>query len=162
MMDDQAVNPRDLDLGTLATLTGNALSQAILAELHDQGHSKLRISHGFVFQHLVAEDRTIGALAERMEVTQQAASKTVAELETFGYLERAPDPSDARVRRVRLTKRGRAAIETARAARARQAARLAKKIGARRLAAASRVLVAVLELVGENDAIRERRVRAPA
>ena len=41
---------------------------------------------------------TIGALAERLEVTQQAASKSVADLERRGYVERTPDPDDARAR----------------------------------------------------------------
>ena len=44
-------------------------------------------AYGFVFQHLVDGPRSISALAERLGVTQQAASKTVAEMEAAGFLD---------------------------------------------------------------------------
>jgi len=56
-----------------------------------------------VFQHLVPGALPVGELARRMAVSQQAASKAAAELERFGYLERTPDPGDARVRRLALS-----------------------------------------------------------
>lgn len=43
-------------------------------------------------------------------MTQQAASKSVAELETLGYVERSTDEADARIRRVRLSERGREVV----------------------------------------------------
>jgi DNA-binding MarR family transcriptional regulator len=96
-----------------------------------------------------------------MEVTQQAASKAVVELEGFGYVERAADPEDGRVRRVRLTRKGRAAVEAGRAARKKLGARLASEVGAARLEAATTTLARVLELFSTASAVRARRVRAP-
>jgi DNA-binding MarR family transcriptional regulator len=156
-----AITPADLDLGTLALFVGYAHSSAVLAEIHARGHTALRVAHGFVFQHLVEQDRTIGELAARLEVTQQAASKSVAELEELGYVERIADPDDARIRRVRLTEGGHAAIEAARAARARIGRRIAAGAGEARVAAAQKTLVTVLELLGGGTDVRTRRIRAP-
>ena len=158
---DRPVEPSQLDLGTLALFTGYALSDVVLAEVHASGHASLRFSHGFVFQHLIEGDRTIGELSERMELSQQAASKAVLELELLGYVERASDPSDGRVRRVRLTRSGRAAVEAGRAAQRRLAERLVAVLGKRRLEAARQTLAEVLEHFGDVSEIRARRVRAP-
>src|SRR5204863_3802125 len=97
------VLPAALDLGYLAQFVGAAFASAVQERLAAEGFDGLRFSHGYLVQHLVEGERTIGELAERLEVTQQAVSKTVAELEGLGYLERLADAADARVRRVRLT-----------------------------------------------------------
>jgi DNA-binding MarR family transcriptional regulator len=53
-------------------------------------------------------------LAEQSQVTKQTAGFLVDQLERAGYVERVPDPTDARARLVRLAPRGRAAQERAR------------------------------------------------
>lgn len=45
-------------------------------------------------------------LGRRLGVTKQAAGKTIERLEQLGYVERLPDPGDARSKRVVLTERG--------------------------------------------------------
>src|SRR5688500_13645873 len=92
------------------------------------GMDDLRFADGVVFQHLVPGPLPIGALSERLGVSQQAASKAVADLERRGYVERAADPGDARVRRVSLSARGRAAIEAGRRHRAALESELADKL----------------------------------
>lgn len=124
-------------------------------------HGALRFSHGFLFQHLIESERTIGELAERVEISQQAVSKVVAELEALGYVERVVDAQDARVRRVRLGASGRRAVAEALASRAALEKRLAAKLGPRRMAAARRLLAEALEALGGADALRARRVQAP-
>ena len=104
---------------------------------------------------------TIGVLAERLEVTQQAASKSVADLERRGYVARTPDPGDARARLVALTERGHGAIEGARRHRAALGAELREKLGPRRVEAAGRLLDEVVAELGAAAAVRGRRVRAP-
>ncbi|MFB4271748.1 MarR family winged helix-turn-helix transcriptional regulator [Nonomuraea sp. GTA35] len=155
------VDPRDLDLGTLALFVGSAAASAVQEEMAAQGFTGLRVSHGYVFQHLVEEARTIGELAVRMEVTQQAASKVVAELEGLGYVERVPDPRDARIRRVRLTGRGRAAVAAARRARAAQENRLAERVGPERVEECRALLAELLDELGGAGAVRRREVRPP-
>jgi DNA-binding MarR family transcriptional regulator len=45
-------------------------------------------------------------LAQRLGITKQAMSQFIRELQTRGYVEQVPDPSDTRAKLVRLTKRG--------------------------------------------------------
>ncbi len=104
------LDPGELDVVLAALFAGLALNEQVTARLHAAGFDDVRFSHGFVFQHLVPGPLPVGELARRMEVSQQAASKAAAELERLGYLERTPDPADARVRRLGLSARGRAAV----------------------------------------------------
>jgi DNA-binding MarR family transcriptional regulator len=75
------------------------------AELARQGHPDMRPMHGFVFQAIGPGGTTAAQLARRLGVSKQAAGKTIDHLERLGYLERAPDPADARRKAVRLTGR---------------------------------------------------------
>jgi DNA-binding MarR family transcriptional regulator len=102
--------------------------------------------------------RSIGELAERMGVTQQAASKAAGELERLGYVERRPDPADARVRRVALSARGVEAVARTREIRAGLEAELVELLGARRIAELKEATWAVLEWTGGAAAVRARRV----
>ena len=151
----------EIDTVTALHLAGLALTTEALNRLHAAGHSDLRISHGFVVQHLVEGPVRVGDLATRMGVTQQAASKAVAELAALGYLERGADPDDARVRRIGLSARGRAAVAVTRAVRADIERELAAALGADRVEAARRTSLDALEWAGGADAVRARRVPAP-
>jgi DNA-binding MarR family transcriptional regulator len=155
------VEPGGLDLGHLGLFVGYAMADAVQAALEAGGHRGVRFSHGFVIQHLVDGPRPIGDLARRMGVTQQAASKVVAELEGLGYLARKPDGDDGRVTRVTLSARGKALVAASRRIRERLVERLDARCGARAIAAARRVLAAALDELGGADAVRARRVRAP-
>jgi DNA-binding MarR family transcriptional regulator len=80
------------------------------------------------------------------------------QLEALGYLERVPDPGDARVRRILLTARGRDAIGASREIRASLNARFVEALGADRVHAAAAVLADAVEVSGGLDAVRGRRV----
>jgi DNA-binding MarR family transcriptional regulator len=157
-LDAERLDPADLDLVVLTQLAGHALAQATQERLAATGHDALRARYGFVFQHLVAGPATIGDLAARLGVTQQAASKTVAEMVDAGYLTREPDPADARVRRVALSARGRRAVADARAARAALERTIARRLGPRSTATLRRALLEVLEVAGGTEAVAARRV----
>lgn len=161
MCPEQPIDETDLDLTLAALFAGYALNDEVQRRLHAAGFEGLRFSHGFLVQHLVAGERTVGELAELMGVTQQAVSKTVGELETLGYLDRRARAGDARVRLVALTQKGRRAIETARAARAEVVAELRSELGPRRVDAATALLRDVLRAQGAMPDIRRRRVRLP-
>ena len=155
------VEPLDLDLSLAAQFAGWAMADEIQRRVAGDGFTDLRFADGFVFQHLVGGPVTIGALAERLAVTQQAVSKSVADLERRGYVERTADPDDARARLVTLTARGHGAIAAARTHRARLADELAERLGERKVEAARRLLLDVLADLGGEAAVRGRRVRAP-
>ena len=120
----------DNDLVLWTQLLAEVLNGEVLARLRGE-HPELRYSHGFVFQQLVEGPRAVGEVAENLGVTSQAVSKAARELTALGYLERTPDPVDARVRRLALTARGRAAVEASRAARAALNRELSRSAGRR-------------------------------
>ncbi|MFF2549953.1 MarR family winged helix-turn-helix transcriptional regulator [Nocardia sp. NPDC058058] len=156
-----SIDPLDLDTGTLALFVGNAGAAVVQKRLADAGFGDLRFSHGYLFQHLVDGEPTVSALAAELEMTQQGASKAVAELEKLGYCERLSDPIDARIRRVRLTARGHAAIAAARAARADLDRSLAARFGGRALAELRSGLADLLAELGGTAAVARRSVRPP-
>jgi DNA-binding MarR family transcriptional regulator len=151
----------DLDVVTATFLAGSALNEEALRRLHARGYDGLRVRHGYVIQHVVEGPIPIGELAARLGVTQQAASKTVAELEALGYLERTADPADARVRRAGLSARGRAAVAETRRIRAEIGDELAAALGPRRVACLRKAAVDALTWAGGMDAVRSRRVAEP-
>jgi len=152
------VDPADLDPVLAVTLTGLALDAEVLRRLHARGFSDVRTSHGFVFQHLVGGPLPVGALARRMGVSQQAASKAVRELERLGYLERTGDPADGRIRQVALSRRGSAVVQAGRDVRAELAGELAARLGRGRVEAMRGTLLELLDAVGGTAAVRARRV----
>jgi DNA-binding MarR family transcriptional regulator len=73
----------------------------------------------FVLHHVAARGSLrVSALAEAMGLDISTASRHVRQLELGGYLVRTGDPDDRRASRVRLTRRGRGALERAMRARA--------------------------------------------
>jgi DNA-binding MarR family transcriptional regulator len=150
------INPVELDLPTLVSLAGSAANQHLLRRLHEDGYAGVRTSHGYVIQNLIDETPTVGELAVRLGVTQQAASKAVVEMEGMRLVARVPDPADSRVRRVTLTARGQALLAAGRAVRAELEETVAAEGGS--LDVAKRVLVSLLEHTGHLDAVARRRV----
>lgn len=155
------MEPAHLDLVTLATLSGDAATRHLLKRLDADGHAGIRASHGYVFQRLLAGQPTIGELAASLGITQQGASKHVADLERLGLAERIPDAGDNRARRVRLTPAGRRAIDAARTARAELERELDRRFGPDDVATARRVLAGLLDATGETPRVRARAVPIP-
>lgn len=79
-------------------------------------------------------------LAERARIAKQTALSLVNGLESAGYLERVPDPTDGRARLVRLTARGRSGLPHAVAEEARIEAEWETQLGPRRMRALRKAL----------------------
>jgi DNA-binding MarR family transcriptional regulator len=92
-------------------LAFRVLIDDVHAELARQGHPDLRPMHGFVLQAIGPDGTTAAELGRRLGISKQAAGKTIDALEQLGYLERGPDPADARRKVVRLTGRAVDALE---------------------------------------------------
>lgn len=153
--------PASPSLIDLASLAGGAIDGHIIVALERAGYPGLRTRHGYVVQRLLAGDRTVTELARSLRVTQQAMSKTVAELERMGYVQRDLDPEDARRKSLSLSARGVEAIGTARELRARLLARVTAEVGASRVADAEVVLRTVLDVLGLAGRVDARNVPVP-
>ena len=106
-----------------------------------------RYGYGFVtpamnrlFAHMPAKPVSISALARRLAVSRQAVHQTVAEACRRGILELVAHESDARLRKVRFTKKGRAMKQSAALAVREIEAELERRIGAEDFAALRRIL----------------------
>jgi DNA-binding MarR family transcriptional regulator len=158
------VHPRaeDLDLSLAALFVGWAMTDEVQRRLVADGFGELRFNDGVVIQHVLAAPLSITALADRMHVSQQAASKAVADLERRGLLTRQPSPDDARTKLLHLTSYGKAAVEAARVHRAALDAELAEEFGPDRLAETRALLTELLSRFQASESIRSRTVRPPA
>lgn len=93
-------------LGHVLTRSARLLNARVVASVHAQGYTEVRESWLGMLRHLDPEGTRSTVLADRLEVSKQAAGQLVTELERKGYLERIPDPSDGRAKLVRITERG--------------------------------------------------------
>jgi DNA-binding MarR family transcriptional regulator len=96
-------DPPGFELPLLLLQGFRVLIDELHAELARQGHPDMRPMHGFVFQAIGLRGTTAAGLGRSLGVSKQAAGKTIDSLERLGYVERGPDPADARRKVVRLT-----------------------------------------------------------
>jgi len=81
-----------------------------------RGFDDVRPAHGFAFVRISAGDATTANVAVHLGITKQAAAQLVDHLVTRKYVERRPDPRDARAWLLTLTDRGRACAAAAESA----------------------------------------------
>lgn len=151
----------ELDLAWLALFLGQRVNELVLERMKKAGLKATRESYGYLIQHLIGSERSITELAERMGVTQQAASKMVAGLIELGVIE-ATTAADRRAKTIRLSKRGWQNVEQSRKVRAEIDRRLEKTLGKKAYSRAKERLIACLEELGGVGRIRGRRVRQPS
>jgi DNA-binding MarR family transcriptional regulator len=101
-----STDPPGFELPLRLLLGFRVLIDELHAELARQGHPDIRPMHGFVFQAIGSGGTTAAELGRRLGISKQAAGKTIDSLERLGYVQRGPDPLDARRKVVRLTGRG--------------------------------------------------------
>ncbi|MBF6174186.1 MarR family winged helix-turn-helix transcriptional regulator [Nocardia blacklockiae] len=119
-----------------------------LTELHsrlaEEGFSAIQPRHGVVFRFIDDAGARLTDLAERSGVTKQSVGEAVAELEQLGFVERAADAVDRRVKIIRLTRRGRAARAASERILAEIETRRAHLVGAENLAALRHTLERII------------------
>jgi DNA-binding MarR family transcriptional regulator len=84
----------------------HSMTDEVIDGLETRGHEGVRAVHAFALEAIDAGADTASELGRRMSVSKQAAAKTIAALEQFGYVDREDDPSDARRKPVQVTSRG--------------------------------------------------------
>lgn len=102
-------SPHDLPTSALLRTAYNMLAARIYAAVvAADDFDDLRPSHGNAMEQLELEDGLrLTDLAARAGITAQSMGELLDDLEAKGYLERRPDPSDRRAKRIYLTARGR-------------------------------------------------------
>jgi DNA-binding MarR family transcriptional regulator len=85
----------------------------IIEHVRADGH-RVTLAQARVFARIGPDGTRLTELAEAAQVTKQTAGFLVDQLQAEGYVERVPDPSDARARLVRIAPRGREAVARAR------------------------------------------------
>lgn len=145
--DGDETNDRE-DFGILLGLAFNAFATELRAAVAAAGFADVPSSFGYVARNIARTPLTLTELAARLGITSPGALKIVQEMEATGYLERIADPTDARAKRHRLTKRGRAALAAARAFHRDFESNLAKQIGDKKVKAFREALV---DLVSRHE-----------
>lgn len=120
------------------------LNERAIAEVRRETKTPVRVAHTTLFPHIDLEGTRLTTLASRLGVSKQAAGQLVDELAALGLLERVPDPSDARAKLVRFSRRGRAALLSGLATLKGMEAELATLVGAAELRKVRDALAAIV------------------
>ena len=102
-----------MNTGLLLFIPYRALEKRVFDALAEAGFQDFTPAQARVFQRIAPGGSRLTDLAEQAQITKQSAGFLVDQLERAGYVERVPDPTDARARLVRVAERGAKAIPLA-------------------------------------------------
>jgi DNA-binding MarR family transcriptional regulator len=86
----------------------------VMEALADGGYDDLTLAQGRLMARIGEDGTRLTDLAVQAQITKQSAGFLVDQLEKLGYVERRPDPTDARARLICLAPRARKAQRRAR------------------------------------------------
>lgn len=135
-----------INTGVLLFIPYREMERRVFAELAARGYDDITLSQGRVFQRVAEGGSRLTDLAEQARITKQSAGFLVDRLEEAGYVERVPDPTDARARLVRAAPRGRRVIAEAAGIVAGIEAEWTAHLGARDMADLRRILLRLREI----------------
>ncbi|MGE2836266.1 MarR family winged helix-turn-helix transcriptional regulator [Mycobacterium sp. SMC-4] len=78
----------------------------VMTAIADAGFTDITIAQSRLMQRLDPAGMRLTDLADQARVTKQTAGALIDQLERAGYVERRPDPTDARARLVTLSDQG--------------------------------------------------------
>ena len=135
----------------------NAVSARIFAGVKaGTDFDDLRPAHGNAMEQLELEDGLrLTEMATRAGITVQSMGELVDDLESKGYLERRPDPTDRRAKRIHLTKRGRKNARIAKQATAALEDHLAELLGQQHYQQLRRSLQQIIAADARDDKPRD-------
>ena len=99
---------RSRNMRQLLLRASRIVNRHVVAGLLARGYSGLRSTHTALLSNIDLAGSSVTEAAERAGITKQAMGRLAAELEEAGYIRIEPDPTDARVRVLRLTAEGKA------------------------------------------------------
>ena len=135
----------ELNVGLLLFIPYRALEKRVLDAVAAAGY-EVTPAQARVFQRIAPEGSRLTDLAEQAQITKQTAGFLVDQLERAGYVERVPDPSDARARLVRIAPRGAESLPVAAAALAEVEKEWTAHLGAQRMRQLKQALTKLREL----------------
>jgi len=142
-------NPPDghqQNVGVLLFVSYREMENQVLAAIRAADYVDITLAQARIFQRIGPQGSRLTQLAEQAQVTKQTAGFLVDQLESAGYVERVPDPRDARARLIRVAERGRALQGVAGAALADVERQWAAHLGKRRWAGLRSALEQLREL----------------
>ncbi len=126
---------RRISSSLLMFISYRAAEDRILAAVAEAGFDDMTRAQARLLAGIDAPGTRLVVLAERARIAKQTALALVNGLESSGYVERGPDPSDGRARLVRLTARGHSVLPRAWAEEARIEAEWEAQLGRDRMRA---------------------------
>jgi DNA-binding MarR family transcriptional regulator len=140
-------------LGTMFRLIHSAMLQEYSRWLASTEYDDFKPAYAAIMQPLWAakQGERLTTLAAIASITKQSAGALVDALLAGGYVERVPDPEDGRAMRIRLAARGRRYGRDVRRFSREFEARIAGKVGARRLKQLRADLDLLLDALHEAD-----------
>lgn len=96
----------DINVGVLLFVSYRAMENRVFEAIAEAGFTDLTSAQSRLLQRLGPNGTRLTELAEQAQVTKQTAGFLVDQLEAAGYVERTPDPRDARARLIRIASRG--------------------------------------------------------
>jgi DNA-binding MarR family transcriptional regulator len=135
-----------LNLGLLLYIPYRAMEARVFEALAEAGFDDFTPAQARVFQRLAPGGSRLTELAEQAQITKQSAGFLVDQLERAGYVQRVPDPSDARARLIRVAKRGARAIPIAAAVVAEVEAEWSRYLGPQRIRQLRQILANLREI----------------
>ena len=103
----------DLHPALLMFIAGRHVETRIIEATLDAGFD-LTLAQARLAARIGEHGTRLTELAEQAQITKQSAGFLVDQLERTGYVERVPDPADARARLVRFTEKGLECVKVAR------------------------------------------------
>jgi len=145
-------NVSDIDLVRMLLGSHRALSTELAHALEERGYPDVRPGHASVFLYVDRRSGTrLTQLARRTRMTKQGMMLLVDDLESRGYVRRAPDPDDSRAKVVKLTAHGRRAATECRKAVQTLETRTRRLLGERRYEALQEALETIAASEGAPE-----------
>lgn len=124
-----------MNTGLLMFIAQRHVEMRVLDHLRERGFGDITLAQARIAARLDDDGMRLTELAAAAQVTKQTAAFLVGQLERAGYVERRPDPTDARARLICIAERGRAAQREARVVERKVEAEWTRHLGKERMAA---------------------------